>query len=486
MSYRKVNIWKSVDWTIVILYIILIIGGWFSIYGASYEFGLEDQGMFDLSGRAGMQLVWMTTSLTIAFIILMLDSDIYDIFANFAYVLIILLLIVTIFFSTEIRGSRSWLVIGSFRMQPAEFAKFAVALAVAKYMNLHNFRLNIFKNLSIIAIIIGLPMVLILLQKETGSALVYLAFLLVLYREGMSGSILFSGFCAVLFFILGIKYSDTVFLDNTPLGEFIVLILILFFASALAFYYKKEDSFKISYPLYFFLGLISVSTIVYLIHPFNLVYVEWLAVAVVSGFMFLLAYQYWKKEYFFIAFFVIGSVGFLYSVNYVFDEVLQPHQQIRIKVSLGMEDDPSGAGYNVNQSKIAIGSGGLIGKGFLNGTQTKLKYVPEQDTDFIFCTVGEEQGFLGSSTVLILFGVLIIRLIFLAERQRTTFNRVYGYSVASILFFHLAINIGMVIGLTPVIGIPLPFFSYGGSSLWGFTILLFIFLKLDATRGERF
>lgn len=463
----------------------MVIGGWFSIYGASYEYG-SNREMFDFSDRAGMQMIWIATSLCLAFVILMLESDLYDILAYFVYAFIIFLLVITIILAPEIKGSRSWLVIGSFQIQPAEFAKFAVALVVAKFMNVYNFKFYGLKSLTIIIILIGLPMLLILMQKETGSALVYLAFLLVLYREGMSGSVLFSGFCAVVFFILGIKYSDTVFLDKTPFGEFINLLLILIIVLGLFFLYKKDELSGFRFLLYFYLSLIVISAIVFLIIPFNFIYVELFAVLVVCVYLFWLSYKCWRKEYLFIALFAVVSIGFLYSVDYVFDNVLQPHQQVRIKVALGIEDDPSGAGYNVNQSKIAIGSGGLYGKGFLNGTQTKLKYVPEQDTDFIFCTVGEEQGFLGSIAVLILFTVLIIRLIFLAERQRTTFNRVYGYSVASILFFHFAINIGMVLGLTPVIGIPLPFFSYGGSSLWGFTILLFIFLKLDATRRERF
>lgn len=235
-------------------------------------------------------------------------------------------------------------------------------------------------------------------------------------------------------------------------------------------------------------GIASTFLIGYVVSLFVPVNFAWISIGLVGAasiYLFYLSIRNWVWHYALIALFALGSIGFLFSVDYVFNDILEPHQQIRIKVSLGLEDDPSGAGYNVNQSKIAIGSGGLSGKGFLNGTQTKLKYVPEQDTDFIFCTVGEEQGFFGASAVLIVFGLFILRLIVLAERQDNAFGRVYGYSVASIFFFHLAINVGMVTGLTPVIGIPLPFFSYGGSSLWGFTILLFIFLRLDASRKER-
>ncbi len=481
MPYRKINIWESVDWWIVFIYLILVIAGWFSIYGASYEY--DNTSMFDLSGRAGMQMVWIGTSLALAFVILMLDSDIYGILAYLIYALVILLLIATIFLAPEIKGSRSWLVLGPVRLQPAEFAKFAVALAVAKRFSSYNFKLLDLKNFFSVALLIVVPMLLILMQKETGSALVYLAFLIVLYREGMSGSILFCGFCAIIFFIIGLKYSDMLW-GQTPVGEFVVLLLVLVVALGMIYSYKRDRKvIRIISAGYL---VLTVSTIIVSIfYPFNLVYATYAGIALTVGYLLFLSFKDWSKVYLLTGIFMVASVGFLYSVDYVFDDVLEPHQQVRIKVALGMEDDPSGAGYNVNQSKIAIGSGGFAGKGFLNGTQTKLKYVPEQDTDFIFCTVGEEQGFIGSTLVLLLFTILIARLIILAERQREIFNRVYGYSVASILFFHLMINIGMVLGLTPVIGIPLPFFSYGGSSLWGFTILLFIFLKLDAAKRER-
>ena len=331
-----------------------------------------------------------------------------------------------------------------------------------------------------------LPMILIILQKETGSALVYLAFFLVLYREGMPGVVLFSGVCAVVYFVVGIRFDQVFIADTpTPIGEFSVLSMVLLFAGGMVWVYRRKWK-----PMRNIIaGSLIVMLLAFLISeyivPFNLVWVQWVLCVAVVGYLMFLSLSERQKSYMLIGLFAIGSVGFLYSSDYVFDNILEPHQQIRIKVVLGMEEDLTGAGYNVNQSKIAIGSGGLTGKGFLNGTQTKLKYVPEQDTDFIFCTVGEEQGFIGASAVLLLFGFLILRLIVLAERQSSTFNRVYGYSVASIFFFHLAINIGMVTGLTPVIGIPLPFFSYGGSSLWGFTILLFIFLRLDASRRER-
>lgn len=483
MPYRRINIWQSVDWFTIILYVIMVLVGWFSIYAASYNY--DHVGMLDLSGRSGMQMVWILTSVVLGLILLMIDCDLYKIFAYWVYVVIILLLIATIFLAPEIKGSRSWLVIGPINLQPAEFAKFATALALAKFMSSYRFKLLTIKNFSVCLMLIFLPMILILLQKETGSALVYLAFFIVLYREGMSGTILFIGFCMVLFFIIGVKYSEVFVGEVTSLGELIVLGLILLIMICLTYYYKHGRP-VVKYVVLGSLAILVLASIVELFVKYDYCYVLLGIVVLTSVYLLFLSIKYWSRSYLLVVVFSIFSLLFLYSVDYVFSEVLEPHQQVRIQVALGMNDDPSGAGYNVNQSKIAIGSGGFIGKGFLNGTQTKLKYVPEQDTDFIFCTVGEEKGFIGASLVIILFAVMIVRLILLAERQKSIFNRVYGYSVASIMMFHFAINIGMVIGLTPVIGIPLPFFSYGGSSLWGFTILLFIFLRLDASRAERF
>ena len=288
---------------------------------------------------------------------------------------------------------------------------------------------------------------------------------------------------AVLCFVTGIEYAE-VFVGDTACGQFIVACLIGLITMALV-WIERKDRFALKLMAGATVTVFGIGYVVSLFQPVNF---AWLSIGLVLlfvGYLLYLSFHHWVWNYVLIALFAIGSLGFLFSVDYVFNDILEPHQQVRIKVSLGLEDDPSGAGYNVNQSKIAIGSGGLTGKGFLNGTQTKLKYVPEQDTDFIFCTVGEEQGFVGAAGVLLLFGLFILRLITLAERQDNVFGRVYGYSVASIFFFHLAINVGMVTGLTPVIGIPLPFFSYGGSSLWGFTTLLFIFLRLDASRKER-
>lgn len=481
MPYRKIDTWKSVDWITIAIYVIMIIGGWVSICGASYDF--DNAGLFSIDGRPGSQLLWVALSFGLIFVILMLESDFFDIFSYVFYIGMILLLIATIFLAPDIKGSRSWLVMGPIRLQPAEFAKFATALAVAKFISSYGFTITKTKNFAITLGLIFLPMALILMQKETGSALVYLAFFLVLYREGMSGYILLTGVSAVVFFVTSMKFSDVLW-GITPLGEFLVFLMVLLICPIMV-QVLRRDSLVVRVIL---ITVSSVFLIGYLLTFFIPVNFLWVALGLFIALIFYLIYlsiRNWVRHYAMIALFAVGSIGFLYSVDYVFDEILEPHQQIRIKVSLGLEDDPSGAGYNVNQSKIAIGSGGFTGKGFLNGTQTKLKYVPEQDTDFIFCTVGEEQGFIGAAFVVLLFGFFILRLITLAERQHGTFQRVYGYCVASIFFFHVAINIGMVTGLTPVIGIPLPFFSYGGSSLWGFTILLFIFLRMDAARNER-
>ena len=470
-----------IDWWTVLFYVLLVVAGWFSICGASYEF--DNAGLFDPSGRPGMQLVWMGLSVVLIFVILMLESEVYDVFAYLMYAAVILLLVVTIFIAPDIKGSHSWLVLGPVRLQPAEFAKFATALAVAKRMGTYGFKLTTPKNFLSVLALIFLPMLCILLQKETGSALVYLAFFLMLYREGMSGYILLAGVCAVAFFVISMKFSG-VLLGATALGELIVSCLILLLVIGLVWIERRDK-----WAVRILSGAVAVAFLGGWVASFFMpVNYAWIAIGVLLasvGYLVFLSVRNWVWHYVLIAAFALGSLAFMYSVDYVFTDILEPHQQVRIRVALGLEDDPTGAGYNVNQSMIAIGSGGLTGKGFLNGTQTKLKYVPEQDTDFIFCTVGEEEGFIGTTLVLLLYGAFILRLIVLAERQTSVFSRVYGYSVASIFFFHLAINIGMVIGLTPVIGIPLPFFSYGGSSLWGFTILLFVFLRLDASRRER-
>lgn len=485
MGTRKDSLWRSLDWVTIFVYLILIIFGWFSVCGASYDYGNHD--FWDFSTRSGKQLVWIICSFGLGFILLMLEDSLYDILGYFIYAALISLLIVTIFIAPDTKGSRSWLVMGPVSLQPAEFAKFATALALAKYMNTYSFTMRNWKNALMLAFLILLPMVLIILQRETGSALVYLAFFLVLYREGMPGVVLFSGLCAVVYFVVGIRFNSDL-LEGTlaPVGTFSVLSMVLLFAAGMVWVYRRKWKPARNILLVAIVVILGAYMVSKFFVPFNLVWVQLILCAIVIGYLFFLALSERQLAYLLIGIFAIGSIGFLYSSDYVFNNVLEPHQQIRIKVVLGMEEDLTGAGYNVNQSKIAIGSGGLTGKGFLNGTQTKLKYVPEQDTDFIFCTVGEEEGFIGSASVLLLFLILILRLVVLSERQHSTFGRVYGYSVVSIFLFHVFINVGMVLGLTPVIGIPLPFFSYGGSSLWGFTLLLFIFLRIDAGRKRRF
>jgi rod shape determining protein RodA len=479
MSYKEVNVWQTVDWITVLLYIIMVTAGWFSICGASYEY--ESFSWFNPAGRPGSHLIRIGLAFVLIFVILMMDSDFYSAFANLIYIAVILILIATVFLAPEIKGSRSWLVLGPLQVQPAEFAKFATALAIAKQVSSYGFKATTIKNFLTLLLLIFLPMVCILMQKETGSALVFLAFFLVLYREGMTGFVILAALCAVTFFVISMKYADTFVNGVTPLGELVVLsiihIIMIIWTGSI-----RQDNRPVKILA---IATASVCILAYAVAqwiPFNFVWIIMGLIGGASVYLIYLSIKNWVWHYIFIVLFAAASIGFLYSVDYVFNEVLESHQQMRIKVSLGLEDDPSGAGYNVNQSKIAIGSGGLTGKGFLNGTQTKLKYVPEQDTDFIFCTVGEEQGFLGTSVVLFLFAILIVRLINLSEKQKSVFARAYGYGVASVFFFHLVINIGMVTGITPVIGIPLPFFSYGGSALWGFTILLFIFLRLDAFR----
>ena len=401
------------------------------------------------------------------------------------YILILMLLLITPFLAPDIKGSRSWLVFGPVSMQPAEFAKFATALALARLFNEYGFSLGAkMSNYVKACAIIILPILLILAQKETGSALTFLALFFVLYREGMSGLILFSALFAIVTFVLGVKYTDTAVM-GIPTGQFWVFVLIMI--TMVVILLVKGTSYRrfliarnvvgwfaiTGAILWILVGLCDIRV------PGMAIMLSVLIIAI--GYLIFESLKGHDFKMLMSPAVAAGAIIFLFSVNFAFNH-LQPHQQQRIKVVLGIEEDLRGAGYNVNQSKIAIGSGGFTGKGFLNGTQTKLKYVPEQHTDFIFCTIGEEEGFVGTTAVMLLFLLLIFRVIAIAERQPTTFGRVYAYCVASFFIFHFCINIGMVIGLCPVIGIPLPFFSYGGSSLWGFTILLFILLRIDAAR----
>ena len=480
---KNVSIKYAIDWTTVVYFVLLVFMGWISIYGASYDF--DQTSILDWDQRAGKQFVWILTAFGIGGMLLLVDYKMYSFFAYFIYAFTIALLIITIFVAPDIKGSRSWLVIGPVSFQPAELAKMATALALARFMSQYNYRIKTWKDLIPLAMFILLPFGLIILQKETGSALVFVAFLLMLYREGMNGLILLLILLAILLFVMVIRFSIIPLgVEQGTLGFLIGMGIIYIIQLGYSFFiarFRKEVSYS-------FIGAAAVAIISYFINiwqPLNFNYIGIAIVLINTGYLVFAGLLNRHKHIWILAAVSVGSVLFCYSSDYLFEKVLEPHQQIRIKVLLNMEDDLSGAGYNVNQSKIAIGSGGFWGKGFLNGTQTKLKYVPEQDTDFIFCTVGEEHGFWGSTLVLIIYWLLLMRILRIAERQRESFNRIYAYSVASIFFFHLMINIGMVLGIMPVIGIPLPFFSYGGSSLWGFTIMLFILLRLDASRLER-
>lgn len=484
---RNVSIKYALDWPIIVFYIALIFMGWVSIYGASYNF--DQDNLLDFSQRAGSQIIWILTAFAIGGVILLVDWRMFDFFAYAFYAFVILLLILTIIAPAsivpDIKGSRSWIVLGPIRFQPAELAKIGTALALSKYMSTYTFKVKSWQDLVVPGAIFMFPMALIVLSHETGSALVFLAFTLMLYREGMTGLVLLVGTYAVALFILVIRLSTIpILVDRGTLG----IVLAMFFILLVQLIYSVSVGKDNQKALWLLLGAVLVTAITIVLSRWFYINYNYVAI----GFI-LASCIYWGvvelmqryRRYWFLIFFSLGSVLFCFSADYIFENVLEPHQRVRIKVLLNMEDDPTGAGYNVNQSKIAIGSGGLWGKGFLNGTQTKLKYVPEQDTDFIFCTVGEEHGFWGSTLVLVIYWFFLMRILRIAERQRETFNRIYAYCVASIFFFHLTVNVGMVLGIMPVIGIPLPFFSYGGSSLWGFTILLFILLRLDAARLER-
>ncbi len=471
---KRNSLWANIDWGTVFIFLILVFLGWINIYAS--VFNLEHQNIFDISQRYGKQLIFIGAAMAIGFLILIIDSNFYVFFSYIIYGFIVLLLVLVLFLGTEINGQRAWFMFGAVGFQPSEFCKFATGLALASYMNTYGFKLQTFKSLIIISAIIFGPAALILLQNDTGSALVYFSFILVLYREGLSGVVLFFGTLLILLFILALIISN------------LVLSLILLGSFLIAFYvvnakYKQYLKIPVIYAagilLLFIVNLMSGSE-----HEIS----DIITAGSILGTLVILGYSFRKKltNYITIAIIFLGSVLFTVSVDYAFNNILGDHQQERINELLGIQSDPLGAGYNVHQSKIAIGSGGLLGKGFLEGTQTKFNFVPEQSTDFIFCTVGEEWGFVGSFVVIGLFMLLFYRLIWLAERQRSGFSRIYGYVVAVILFFHFLVNIGMTIGIMPVIGIPLPFFSYGGSSLWSFTILLFIFIRLDASRYEKF
>ncbi len=460
----------------------MVVAGVISIYAASYDY--DNASMLDFNEFSGKQAMWIGISLGLGFVLLLVDTRMYEAYSYPIYIILLVILLITPFLAPDIKGSRSWLVFGPISLQPAEFAKFATALAIAKLFSSYNFVLNAkLSNYIKVITMIVLPIMLILMQRETGSALTFLALFFVLYREGMSGLILFAALFAVVIFVVAVKFTSPLIM-GIEAGQFWILMAILATILVMLFIYNRRWSVVRNVMCGYVicgvtLWILSAGCDIDL--PGMTIMLSIIAITCV--YLFIEAIRHRARKLYVPISAAILSVAFMFSVNFAFDH-LQPHQQLRIKVVLGLEDDVRGAGYNVNQSKIAIGSGGFAGKGFLNGTQTKLKYVPEQHTDFIFCTIGEEEGFLGTTIVMALYLALILRLITIAERQHTTFGRVYGYCVASYLMFHFCINIGMVIGLCPVIGIPLPFFSYGGSSLLGFTILLFILLRIDAGRKQ--
>lgn len=413
---KQKSIFENIDWLLVVMYLVFVLMGWINIYAAVYND--EHKNIYDLTQSYGRQLMWIGTSLLIGLSILVIDGKFYAAFSYPIYFVVLAILLVVLVIARDVQGARSWIEIGSFKLQPSEFAKFATNMALAKYLSALGIRMEDMKTKITAGLIVLFPMAMVLLQNDTGSALVFISFIFVLYREGLSQNVLIFGFLAGVLFILALMVPNTILL-----------------------------------------GVIAgVGLIAYLLMRKT------------------------RKNLLVILIITVLSSGVVFSVDYAFNKILQQHQRERIEVLLGKRSDPKGAGYNVNQSLIAIGSGGLTGKGFLQGTQTKYDFVPEQSTDFIFCTVGEEWGFVGTSVVILLFLGLLYRIIFIAERQRSQYTRIYAYGVASIIFFHLMINVGMAIGLAPVIGIPLPFFSYGGSSLWGFTVLLFVLIKLDSYR----
>ncbi len=471
---KRNNIWANLDWVTILLFVVLVFLGWINIYAAVYN--EEFQSIFDTSQRYGKQLIWIGAALALGFVILLTDTNFYVFFSYILYGILVLLLILVLFVGKEVNGARSWFMIGGFGFQPSEFMKFATALFLARYMNTFGFKIHKLKSLVVILAIIFTPVVFILLQNDTGSALVYFAFVFVLFREGLSGVVLFFGF------LIGVLFVFALIIPNLTLA-LIMLVLVLLVYLGLN---SKFNQFYRIVLIYF--GSVALFFVVNLFLKNKYTIADIVIAGSILGAVVVIIYNLRKRiaNYSIISFIFLGSVLFTLSVDFGFENFLEPHHQTRINELLGIQSDPLGAGYNVNQSKIAIGSGGLFGKGYLKGTQTKFDFVPEQSTDFIFCTVGEEWGFAGTSLIIVLFMFLLIRLVWLAERQRSGFSRVYGYAVAVILFFHFMVNIGMTIGLMPVIGIPLPFFSYGGSSLWSFTILLFIFIRLDASRFEKF
>ena len=473
-GYRNRSLAKTVDWWLVACWVVLVLIGWANIYASIHS--TDPSSIFDWSCRSGKQFVWIMTSVGIAGLILfVIPPRVYEGLSVPIYLFVLLLLVAVIFLGIEVKGSRSWFAFGPVRFQPAEISKISTSLLLAAVMSQLGYRIGRFKDFVITALIILIPMGIIVLQSETGSALVYVGFIFMLYREGLSGWLIFMVGMAILSFILTISVSP-----------YVAVLTLAGVASLCICLYSGR--FK------WWLILCVPLLVLFAFVPKLFALVPWLAAInplwVLLGVMLLslpfVAFQAFRERNTFTHLAIVSLLAgllLIFSADFLFNDVLQDHQRKRIEVLLGMKEDPSGVGYNVNQSKIAIGSGGFFGKGYLGGTQTTYGFVPEQSTDFIFCTIGEEWGFFGCTLVILLYVFLMWRIIHDAERSREAFTRIYGYCTACCIFMHLFINIGMTIGLMPVIGIPLPFLSYGGSSMWGFTAMLFIFIALD--RNER-
>lgn len=471
-NFSDRGIKKSVDWALVVTYLLLILIGWVNIYASIHSD--SPASIFDYNFRSGKQFVWILTALGLAALILfVVNAQLWESASIPLYLGVLCLLVAVIFLGVEVKGSRSWFEFGPIRFQPAEVSKITTSLLLATLMSQVNFRITRFKDFLLTALILGIPMVVILAESETGSALVYVGFIFVMYREGFSGWWIFCIGMAALLFILTLTAS--------PYVSILVLAGVLLLCNGL-------ESNKIGVAFWIFSGILLILCLLpwifgkfspeSFVSKINPLYI--LVGICVAAVLYLMIVGYRSRHRFLSmsALGLIAGMALVFSTEFIFNNILQDHQRKRIEVLLGMKEDPAGVGYNVNQSMIAIGSGGLHGKGFLGGTQTTFGFVPEQSTDFIFCTVGEEWGFLGCLVVISLYVFLISRIIMDAEKSREAFTRIYGYCVASCIFMHLFINIGMTIGIMPVIGIPLPLLSYGGSSLWAFTVLIFIFIAL--------
>ncbi|TCN73153.1 rod shape-determining protein RodA [Acetobacteroides hydrogenigenes] len=462
----------KLDWVTILIYLFLVFFGWINIYAAVYN--EEHASIFDFSQKYGMQLLWIAAALVIASVIMLLDTRLFYAFSEIFYGFTIFLLILVLVAGKEVNGQRCWFELGGLRIQPAEFAKVSTVLLLARVMCSYNFVLNTFRGYLKAAAVVLPPVLLIMLQHDTGSMLVYCSLILLFYKEGMPGWVLAVTISAAVLFIFSLLFDKV----------YVVMALAVTALAIAGYAYRRMKTAV-------FLGLIvaGLSALGYTLAlqvgaEVDLYYFIAGSTVLVALVMLVVGFARHIKRLWVIVVILLGSIGINYSVDYVFNKVLAIHQQKRINDLLGIESDPLGWGYNVNQSKIAIGSGGFVGKGFLQGTQTKYNFVPEQSTDFIFCTIGEEWGFVGSAVIVGLFTLLLFRIMLIADRQRESFARIFGYGVLSIFFFHFAINVGMTIGLAPVIGIPLPFISYGGSSLWSFSMLLFILLKFDSSRFE--